>query len=150
MRWTTPEWLTDWETRGWFWPPGIWPQREPSTTGEWRRVKVSVTQSCPTLCNPVDCSPPGSSVDGILQARILEWVAVPSPGHLPHPGIKPRPPALQADSLLSEPPGRPQWQENRSQPIYHYLPEGEKQDFLMVELKPERWLPLCLPLSPVK
>ena len=36
----------------------------------------SVAQSCPTLCNPVDCSPPGSSVHGILQARILEWVAI--------------------------------------------------------------------------
>ena len=34
-------------------------------------------QSCPTLCDPVDCSPPGSSVHGILQARILEWVAMP-------------------------------------------------------------------------
>ena len=33
-------------------------------------------QSCPTLCNPMDCSPPGSSVHGILQARILEWVAI--------------------------------------------------------------------------
>ena len=40
-------------------------------------VKVSeVAQSCPTLCDPVDCSPPGSSVHGILQARILEWVAI--------------------------------------------------------------------------
>ena len=36
------------------------------------------TQSCPTLCNLMDCSPPGSSVHGILQARILEWVAMPS------------------------------------------------------------------------
>ena len=35
-----------------------------------------VTQSCPTLCNPMDCSPTGSSVHGILQARILEWVAI--------------------------------------------------------------------------
>ena len=35
-------------------------------------------QSCPTLCNPIYCSPPGSSVHGILQARILEWVAMPS------------------------------------------------------------------------
>ena len=35
-----------------------------------------VTQSCPTLCNPVDCSPPGSSIHGVLQARILEWVAI--------------------------------------------------------------------------
>ena len=41
------------------------------------KVKVSVVQSCPTLCNPIDCSPPGSSVHGTLQARILEWVAIP-------------------------------------------------------------------------
>ena len=38
-------------------------------------VCVLVAQSCPTLCNPMDCSMPGSSVHGILQARILEWVA---------------------------------------------------------------------------
>ena len=38
-------------------------------------------QSCPTLCNPIDGSPPGSSVPGILQARTLEWVAFPSPMH---------------------------------------------------------------------
>ena len=36
-----------------------------------------VSQSCPTLCDPLDCSPPQSSVDGILQARVLEWVAIP-------------------------------------------------------------------------
>ena len=36
--------------------------------------------SCLTLCDPMDCSPPGSSVHGILQARLLEWVAMPSPG----------------------------------------------------------------------
>ena len=42
-----------------------------------KQVKVLVAQSCPTLCDPVDCSPPGSSVHGILQARMLEWVAVP-------------------------------------------------------------------------
>ena len=36
-----------------------------------------VAQLCPTLCNPTDCSPPGSSVPGILQVRILEWVAIP-------------------------------------------------------------------------
>ena len=39
-------------------------------------VCVLVTQSCPTLCHPMDCSPPGSSVLGVLQARILEWVAI--------------------------------------------------------------------------
>ena len=37
------------------------------------KVKVLVTQLCPTLCDPTDCSPPGSSVHGTLQARILEW-----------------------------------------------------------------------------
>jgi len=42
------------------------------------KVKESVVaQSCPTLCNPMDCSPPGFSVPGILQARILEWIAIP-------------------------------------------------------------------------
>ena len=41
-------------------------------------VVVSVTQSCPTLCDPMDCSLPGSSVHGILQARIIEWVAASS------------------------------------------------------------------------
>ena len=46
-----------------------------------------VTHSCLTLCNLMNCSPPGSSVHGILQARILEWVA-PSPGDLPHPGTE--------------------------------------------------------------
>ena len=65
-----------------------------------------VAQSCPTLCDPVDCSPPGSSIHGILQARVLEWDAICSPGDLPDPGIEPRSPALQADALTSEPPGK--------------------------------------------
>ena len=54
-------------------------------------------QSCLTLCNPM-----GYTIHGILQARILE--PFPSPGDLPHPGIKPSCPALQASSLSSEPP----------------------------------------------
>ena len=60
-------------------------------------------QSCPTLCDPMDCNLPGSSVHGILQARMLEWVAMPSSrGDLPNPGIEPMSPvspALEADSL---------------------------------------------------
>ena len=48
-----------------------------STSGPFYLLKVKVAQSCPTLCDPIDCSPQGSSVHGILQARILEWVAVP-------------------------------------------------------------------------
>ena len=50
------------------------------------RVPSLFAQSCPILCNPMDCSPPGSSVHGILQARILEWVAMSS---MPNPGIGP-------------------------------------------------------------
>ena len=42
-----------------------------------KKAKMLVTQSCLTLCNPMDCNPPGFSVHGILQARILEWVAIP-------------------------------------------------------------------------
>ena len=62
----------------------------------------------PTHCDLMDCRPPGSSVHRILQARVLEWVAVLfSRGDLPNPGIKPGSPALQADSLLSEPPEKP-------------------------------------------
>ena len=70
-------------------------------------ILVNVTQSCPTLCDPVDCSLPGFSVQGILQARILEWVTIPSPEDLPDPGIEPGSPALEADALISEPPGKP-------------------------------------------
>ena len=70
------------------------------------KVKVLVVQSCATLCDPMNGSLPGSSVHKILQAGILEWVAFPTPDDLPHPGIEPGSPALQADSLPSEPPGK--------------------------------------------
>ena len=63
-----------------------------------------VAQSCLTLCNPMDCS---QSVHGILQARILEWVAMPSSRGSSQPRIDPRSLALQADSLPSEPSRKP-------------------------------------------
>ena len=69
-------------------------------------VCMLVAQSCLTLCDPMDCNLPGSFVHGISQARILEWVAFPSPGDLPNLGIEPRSPSLQANSLPSEPPGK--------------------------------------------
>ena len=59
-----------------------------------------------TLCDPMDSSLLGSFVQGILQARILEWVAILFLGNLPNPGIEPRSPALQSNSLASEPPGK--------------------------------------------
>ena len=55
----------------------------------------------------MDSSPPGSSVRGISQAGILSRLPFPSPGDRPNPGTEPRSPALQAGSLLTEPPGKP-------------------------------------------
>ena len=55
-----------------------------------RQIKVKVTQLCPTLCNPMDYT-----VQGILQARILEWVTFHSPRDLHNPGIKLRSLTLQ-------------------------------------------------------
>ena len=71
-----------------------------------KQRKVFVAQLCWTLGDPVDYSPPVTSVHGILQARILEWVDIPfSRGS--SPVLEPESPALQADSLSNEPPGKP-------------------------------------------
>ena len=56
---------------------------------------MECAQSCLTLCDPMDYSPPGSSVQGILQARILKWVAIPFSRGSSHQGIEPVSPALQ-------------------------------------------------------
>ena len=69
---------------------------------------VLVTQAYLTLCDRMDCSLPDSSVHGTFQARILQWVAISFFRDLSDIRIKPRSPALQADSSLSEPPGKPQ------------------------------------------
>ena len=68
------------------------------------------------LCDCMDWSPPGPSVHGIFQATILEWVAIPLPGDLPHPCTKPRSPTLKANSLLSDPPRKPgtKWEEGQN------------------------------------
>ena len=67
-------------------------------------------QLCPTLCNPMDCSPPGFSVHGILQARILEWVAMLSSMAFSQPRDRARVLGLQhwqASTLPLGPPGKP-------------------------------------------
>ena len=64
-------------------------------------------QSCPTLRNPMDCSPPGSSVHGISQAGILEWIAISSSRGSSQPRDQTQSPALQADCSPSEAPGKP-------------------------------------------
>ena len=71
------------------------------------RKESEVARLCPTLCDPMDCSLPGSPFHGIFQARILEWVAISPPGYVPDPGIEPESLALPVDSLPSEPPEKP-------------------------------------------
>ena len=60
----------------------------------------------PNSCDLMDCSPPASSVHGISQPEYWSGLPFPFPGDLPDPGIEPRSPALQADSLSTEPPGK--------------------------------------------
>ena len=71
-------------------------------------------QSCPILCDLMDCSPPGSSVHGIFQTRMPEWVPFPTPGNLPDLGIEPTSPSLSAlpgSFFPTAPPGKP--------PVFH-------------------------------
>ena len=65
-------------------------------------LKVKVAQLCPTLCDPMDYT-----IHGILQAKILEWVAFPFSRGSSEPEIEPRSPTLQTDSLPTEPQGKP-------------------------------------------
>ena len=66
-----------------------------------------VTQSCLTLCNPVDCSPPGSSACSILRERILEWVATPSSRGSPQPRDRTQVSCIAGRFFTTEPPGKP-------------------------------------------
>ena len=83
------------------------------TTSEPGRLSASVSVyilSQVQLCNPVNCSPPGFSLHGIFQARILEWVAISYSGDLPNLGMKPTSlasPALAGRFLNTAPPGKP-------------------------------------------
>ena len=66
------------------------------------RACAKLLQLCLTLCNPMDYSPPGTSLLGILQQEYWSGLPFPSPGDLLNPGIEPRSPALQANSLPTE------------------------------------------------
>ena len=85
-------------------------------------VCAKLLQSCLTLCDAMACSPPGSSVPGILQARILEWVALSSSRDLPNPGIEP----VSLMFLPLVPPGKP--------PIKIYL-RLNKKTYLDIKCK---------------
>ena len=76
-------------------------------TGPWK-LKVLVAQSCPTLCDPMDCKAPPAplSMEFFRQVYWSEY-PFPSSGDLPNPGIEPGSPALQADSLPTQPSGKP-------------------------------------------
>ena len=67
-----------------------------------KNLRSEVAQSCPTLCDPMDSSLPGSAIHGIFQARILEWAAISFSRGSSQPGS----PELQTDALPSEPPGK--------------------------------------------
>ena len=91
-------------------PPSIYTLRIIHThthTYVYEKVEMLATQVCPILCDTMDCNPPGSSANGILQARILEWVAIPFSRGWSLPGMKPRSLAWQKNSLPSESPGKP-------------------------------------------
>ena len=73
---------------------------------------VLVAQSSPTLCDPMDCSLLGSSVHGPVRQEYWSGLPFHSPGDFPNPGFETGSPALQVDSLPSEPPGKPRIEEN--------------------------------------
>ena len=79
--------------------PGFWIQKN---CFESHCMRAKLLQLCPTLCDPMDCSLPGSSVHGILQARVLEWVAISFSKRSSRPGIKLESSELQADSFTAE------------------------------------------------
>ena len=99
--------------------PDSWPL---SHLGSPHVVRCLVAWSCPTCWDPT----PGPSVHGDAPSRTLEWVAVLSSSDLPNPGIEPRSPALQADYLPSEPPGKPL--DSRQNRLYSGLLQSEKRD----------------------
>ena len=71
------------------------------------KVKVLAAQSHQTLCDPMDCSLPAPLFMGFSRQDYWSGSPFPSAGDLPDPGMEPRSPTLQADSLPSEPPGKP-------------------------------------------
>ena len=65
-----------------------------------RKKESEMAQSCPTLCNPMDCSLPGSSTHGISRQEYWSGLPLPSPGDLPDPGIEHESPERQADFTI--------------------------------------------------
>ena len=87
-------------------PPPLCADHNSQKPSDSQTMKVNVTQSCPTLCDPMDYNSPGSSVHGDSPGKNTGELPCPPPRDLPNPGIKPWSPALQVDSLPSELPGK--------------------------------------------
>ena len=81
-------------------------------------IAFSVAQSCPTLCSPMDCSLPGSSVHGTSQTRNWSGLPLPSPEDLSDPGIEPAFLALAGGFFTTESPGKPIIEINRLGKVY--------------------------------
>ena len=83
--------------------PSIFPSTRVFSSESSLHIRSEVAQSCPTLCDPMDCCPPDSSVRGILQARILEWVAISFSRGSSWPRDQTQVSHIVADTLPSEP-----------------------------------------------
>ena len=97
-------------SRGWVAVKSLKWKKIQLGSGAWVRAKL--LQSCCTLCHPMDCSPPGSSAHGILQARILEWVAISSSRGSSWPKDWTRvscSSCIAGRFFTAEPPGKPSW-----------------------------------------
>ena len=127
-------------------------------------------QLCLTFCDPMDCSPPGSSVLGISQARVLEWVAISSSRGSSWPGIEPMSPALASRFFTTEPPGKslkhgnvhlsfssvqscptlcdPMNHSTTGLPVHHQLPEVTQTHVHRVSDAIQPSLPLSSPYPP--
>ena len=97
-----------------------WKRMEEKNRNKWQEQQIEtmikmvvvnpsceVAQSCPTLCDPMDCSPPAPPSMEFSRQEYWSGLPFPSPGDLPNPGIEAGSPALQAVALPSEPPGNP-------------------------------------------
>ena len=105
------------KSKSWQWP-SFW-KSLPLLQNSWNNPPVhqpvklclcSVAQLCPTLCDSMGCSIPGSAVHGISEARLLEWVGISFFRDLPYLGIEPSSPALQEDTLLLSQWGSPAYE----------------------------------------
>ena len=97
-------WMNEWKRRGQR--PLDRTHMDTSPYGKCPRCCCLVAKSCPTVCDPMDCNPPGSSVHGISQARILECCHFLLQGIFPTQELNPHLLHWQADSLPTEPPGK--------------------------------------------